>query len=140
VAKKIDYFFGAQRLGNSNTSTTTTTTNMSFIYNWVKNGHKMITEAKSYDDLGLWYRTHPDGTIDSRHSALNVLTLRQLIAMDEGLFCHMVNKVILLMESGAVPKGDVLGILDTDLVDVSKVPKQVGYSTSRYAYLVYMME
>ena len=113
---------------------------MSFLNNWVQAGHKMITEAKSYDDLGLWYRTHPDGTIDVSHSVRNLVTLRQLIRKDEGLFCHLVNKVILLMQSGTVPKGDVLGILDTDLVDVSKVPKQMGYSTSRYACLVYMME
>lgn len=113
---------------------------MSFLNNWVQAGHKMITDAKSYDDLGLCYHTRPNGTIDVKHSVLNLGTLRQLIRMDEGLFCHLVNKVIELMESGTVPKGDVLGILDTDLVDPSEVPKQMGYSTSRYAYLVFMME
>jgi len=105
---------------------------MNFINNWTQQGHKMITEATRLEDLGMVYRTHPDGSFDDRLSVMNTVAMRRLLAMDEGLFCHMVNKVTKLMRSGAIPRGDVLGILDTELADVSELNSQRRLATWRY--------
>jgi hypothetical protein len=92
----------------------------------------MIAEATCLEDLGVVYRILPDGSFDGKLSVMNTATMRQLLTKDEGLFCHMVNKVTKLMRSGAIPRGDVLGILGTELVDVSELNSQRWFATRRY--------
>ena len=81
-----------------------------FINNWVYEAHKRITEATELSDL---YLDIPSDESIPAHCFYNVngCALRQLKYMDEGLFCHTVNKVAKWMREGKCPKCDVLGIL-----------------------------
>jgi hypothetical protein len=91
------------------------------IKNMVREAHKNITAATDPQDLGLviepdetypipdhWWST--DGISVRDCWFRNGTDLRKLREMDEGLFCHTVNKVAKWMREGKCPKGDVLCI------------------------------
>ena len=92
------------------------------IKHMVREAHKNITTATSPTDLGLVIEPDETSSIPDHWWSMNGVrvrdcwfsnghALRKLREMDEGLFCHTVNKVAKWMREGKCPNGDVLGIL-----------------------------
>lgn len=79
----------------------------------IKEGHKLISSAKSMKDLGYSEKTYIEGPRGTRTANSNNydLTLK-VFQCDEGLYAHLLNKVSKLITSKTLPNKDHLGIMN----------------------------
>jgi hypothetical protein len=77
----------------------------------IKEGHKLISSAKSMKDLGYSEKTYIDHGYYLENNNNNYRLTLEVLECDEGLYAHLLNKVSKMVTNKTLLNKDHLGIM-----------------------------